>query len=234
MTTTTLNHPDTARVFYQLGLLYGQTWAKQFKIRSWSASLREHWNRLLQSMTPSEIQLALDYLSSKANTDYVDFPPTPLQFLQLPRRIRQKNLPDEAACYQAAIDGHWALHPIVKPIANACGLYWLRTQATDAQGRERFAQHYARMVERFLEGQPLEVSPALVHAVFGENENASAQKRTYPLSWAEKIQQHSDRMLALPGAREKIRAAKTAKAKMAICFELSKQVNAMSPPDNRI
>lgn len=231
---TPYTNSATQQIFYRFSLLYQNTWNSQFRNRSWTAGLTAQWESIFRQMSSQDIRLALDYLKSKDNTEYVTFPPRPLQFLHLPRQIRQKKLPDEAACYQAAIDGHWALHPIVKPIANACGLYWLRTQATDTQGRERFAKHYARTVERFLEGQPLEVSPALTHAVVGDNENVSTQKRTYPLSWAEKIQQHSDRMLALPGAREKIRAAKTAKAKMAVCFELSKQVKAMNPRDNRI
>lgn len=223
--------PSTKEIFHRFNRLYQKSWNDQFKNRSLAAALMAQWETIFRQMTPEAIRLALNFLQSPDNTDYIRFPPRPLEFLQLPRQIREKHLPSETACYEAALMGRWEFHPIVKPSAQACGLYWLHHQATDAQGRERFAKTYADVVKRFLAGKPLQELPALPASTTNNtiNDRASTQPRKYPLSWAEKIVRHSNRMLALPSALEKIRAAKTAKEKLAVCFELSKQVKATDP-----
>jgi hypothetical protein len=218
------SHIDVKAVFFKLGLLYGHAWAHPLLNPTWAAGLKAQWQTILKDMTQASITQVFNYLQSSDNNRYVDFPPTALQFLHLAKTLQKRNLPDENTCYLAAIAGNWALHPIVKPIAIACDLYWLRKQATDHQARMRFAQHYANVVERFLAKKPLsepsylpsrKQSPSNTHNSPSQN-NAPPQR----LTAFQIIHQRADRMLATPGVLDRIRAAKTAQEKMTICQKL--------------
>lgn len=217
-------------VFFKLGLLYGHAWAHPLLNPTWAAGLKAQWQTILKDMTQASITQVFDYLQSTDNNRYVDFPPTALQFLHLAKTLQKRKLPDENTCYLAAIAGDWALHPIVKPIAIACDLYWLRKQATDRQARSRFARHYNEVVERFLAKKPLsepsylpsrKQSPSSTHNSPSQN-NASPRR----LTAFQVIHQRADRMLATPGVLDRIRATKIAQEKMAICRELWHQYEA--------
>lgn len=118
-------------------------------------------------------------------------------------------------CYQAAIARRWDVHPVIRPIAEACNVYWLCHQASDTEGRRRFSRHYAEISKKFLVGEPLETPKALPDAA-----NSVVSNRAYSASWPDKIQQRADRILAIPGVLDAIRRAKTAREKRQICTVL--------------
>ncbi len=88
----------------------------------------------------------------------------------------------------------------------------LGNDTDDREKRLKFSEQYQKIVRRFLGGKPLVEKPVL-----SLSDRTTIQKRRYPLSWAEINQQRGDRILAIPGVRDKIRAAKRAKEKMKIC-----------------
>ncbi len=203
------------QIFYYFGLLYQHAWTNQLKNPTWTHALKAQWQGILEKLSSADIQLALSYLQSPDNQDYCTFPPKPLEFLQLPKKIRQKTLPSETICYQAAIHRHWNVHPIIRPIAEACNVYWLCHQASDTEGRERFAKHYAQMVPRFLAGQCLYQPLTLPISRHRQQTQPSGKLTAF-----QTIHQRADRVLAMPNALKKIRSAKSAKEKMAICSTL--------------
>lgn len=208
--------PSVDHVFFKLGLMYQDAWGSKLKNLAWTAALKAEWQATLERLSPEDVRVAFDYLHSLDNERYVDFPPTALQFLRLPVMARRKTLPSESRCYQAAIARRWDFHPIVRPIAEACNTYWLCHQASDAQGRARFALHYEEIVKRFLRGESLAVVKALPPPPPAQSSNARP-------SCFETIQRRANNILAIPGVLKKIASLNHPKEKRAFCMALLKK-----------
>jgi len=196
-------------VFSQFALNYGHGWTSQMANPEWTKALKRQWYEQLQKMKLEDIHAALKFLASSENTEYRKFPPNVLEFQSLPLKAKEKNIPSELDCYHAAIRSEWNFHPIIKPAAQACDVFWLQKQASDVEGRRRFSGYYASFKEKYLRGIPLEVQKALP-------EMKSQQIYPKKLTAAEKNQQEIEAILSMPGAREKLREAKTAKEKRKI------------------
>ena len=178
----------------------------------WTKALKRQWYEQLQKMKLEDIHAALKFLASSENTEYRKFPPNVLEFQSLPLKAKEKNIPSELDCYHAAIRSEWNFHPMVKPIAQACDVFWLQKQASDVEGRRRFSEYYAMFKEKYLRGIPLEVQKALPEI---KPEVAPMRK----LTPVERIRQEADAVLALPEYQASSAAAATAKEKRKVFFE---------------
>ena len=142
-------------IFATFNFFYGRRWASDQCGTETTAGLKRAWLRIVSAMKVKHIEQAIDYLLSLENDCYVGYAPNPLEFGQLPKKIKAKSIPPVDECYNAALRRDWQLHPIVYPAAMACDLYWLKTQASFYEGRKRFTGHYIHQKEKYLRGELL-------------------------------------------------------------------------------
>jgi len=146
-------------IFEVFKTLYGAVWTKQAYCDSENHSvLSGAWLNSVSQMTETEIREAICYLKSKANDRYTTYPPNPIQFMRIAIDVKLAEIPSMLDCYNAAIEGNWDLHAIVKPIALECDIYWLRHQASGYDARKRFSGAYAKHKEKFINDGPVSSS----------------------------------------------------------------------------
>ena len=160
----------------------------------------------------TDIRVTLNFLRSPENNDYGRFPPSPLEFLQLPRKIKAKGIPTMDECFNAALRSDWHFHPIVYPAATACDIYWLRSQASGYEARKRFREHYDLQKEKYLRGEPL-IQP--------DSESKKLRKPT-PEKDRYGIEAHLKLFKSNAAARKKFQNAKTLRERLAIFCEVIK------------
>lgn len=130
---------------------YGRVWTKQAYCDNENHSvLSGAWLNAVSQMTETEIRDAICYITSRSNDRYVTYPPSPIQFMRITIDMKSAEIPSMLDCYNAAIVGNWDFHPIVKPIALECDIYWLRHQASAHEGKKRFSGLYAKHKEKFI------------------------------------------------------------------------------------
>lgn len=148
-------------LFTKFSLNYGHAWTSQLKSEKWEAALKRHWYEKLKSLPLQEIYQALRFLESLNNTEHKKFPPTVLEFLDLPRQLKLKRIPSDEECYSAAIRSDWQFHELVYPVAIACDIYWLQHQASEFEARKKFNFYFKILLEKYVRGESIAVEPAL-------------------------------------------------------------------------
>lgn len=108
---------------------------------------------MIERMSDAEITDAFYYIKFSGDKNFLRWPPSCMEFRELPKYLKEKNIPTVHECYVAAIENKWELHPLVKSVATACGVYWLQKQASDRDGRKRFYDLFEVYKERFLNGE---------------------------------------------------------------------------------
>jgi hypothetical protein len=141
-------------IFKQLKLLYGAAFNSDGKSEVILRLKKRQWLDILSHMEELEIKYALDYLKSSENDQFVTFPPNPLEFRILAKKMKIHDLPSADHCFNHAIKKNWELHPIVFHAASECGLYWL-SMAKEDEARKRFCKKYEEACIKFANGQIL-------------------------------------------------------------------------------
>src|SRR3990167_3970022 len=128
--------------------LYGRVWTSLASTPEEENMRRDGWLDILSQMNILEIEKAVKALKSGKLPQYSEFPPKPLQFLTLCK----DPFPSELACYEAAMRLQWDFHPIVYPCAKACDIFWLRHQASEKAGYQRFRENYEYYKKLYIRG----------------------------------------------------------------------------------
>jgi len=133
--------------------LYGPVWTKQaYSDNENHSVLAAAWLNAVSQMKEGEIREAISYLKSKENDRYVSYPPNTIQFMRIPVEIKSSTVPSMLDCYNAAVKGDWNFHPIVKPVAMECDIYWIKHQANAYEAQKRFSGVYSKHKEKFING----------------------------------------------------------------------------------
>ena len=83
---------------------------------AWERVLETEWLEVVRQMQITDIGLALNFLRSPDNSEYGRYPPSPLEFLHLPKKIKTTMVPTMEECFNAAMRSDWHCHPIVYPV----------------------------------------------------------------------------------------------------------------------
>lgn len=133
---------------------YHNLWASKIKNEGIEIAMKNDWLEGLQGLDTSDIKNGLEELG--------EFPPNVFQFKRMCMAKREFHVPSAHECYKAAIRRDWRFHPVVKPIANACDMYWL-TRVSEDKALKRFEGYYQQIVEKFGRGENLSKNKEIEH-----------------------------------------------------------------------
>lgn len=183
---------------------YGDEQAERLAKRIWLTGIRK--------LTAQQVDRGLQRMVLDA-----DFPPHLRAFLQLCRKI--DGVPEVTEAWREALTGHYS-HAVVRAAAQLTGLFELRRAQYQDRGLfARFDHHYAVVLCRFEDGQPLggAVNQALGH---------ESQKSAFQQAYESAEQQLLVRMEAqgIPRTGQEARQALLASLGIRMCREAMENV----------
>jgi len=152
-----INSEDIEQIFKWMEIIYGAAWSNKFAYSNlFKTQQKKMWLRVIQNMNKKDVSKIFTFLVEHPNDhEHEKFPPNPIQFKGLLKKLHTKNIPSVEKLYEAAIKSDWSFHPLVFHCANKCDIFWLR-RASQKDGLGIFKQHYDREVEHYINGAILE------------------------------------------------------------------------------